>query len=61
MESGSDVNVTEEEKLRNKVETFEFFDGSDDEDDSEDEDEVNHVVVGHHVDEEETENEPLGE
>ena len=33
MDSAADVDIEEEEWIRNKVETFEFFDGSDDEDD----------------------------
>ena len=36
MDSGADVDVEEEEWIRRKVETFEFFDGSDDEDDDDD-------------------------
>lgn len=36
MDSGIDIDIAEEEWIRNKVETFEFFDGSDDEDDDDD-------------------------
>ena len=35
MDSDAEVNEEEEEWLRREVETFEFFDGSDDEDDDE--------------------------
>jgi hypothetical protein len=38
MDSTAEVSVEQEAWLRNEVETFEFFDGSDDEDDDEDED-----------------------
>jgi hypothetical protein len=41
MDSEADVDVEEEAWLRKKVETFDFFDGSDDEDEDEDDEDVN--------------------
>jgi len=38
MDSAADVNVKDEAWIRRKVETFDFFDGSDDEDDDDDDD-----------------------
>ena len=51
MDSGADVDIDEEAWLCRHVETFEFFDGSDDEDDDD-------LVIGELDEDQEMENEP---
>ena len=51
MDSAADVDIDEEAWIRGRVETFDFFDGSDDEDDDDDDD----PIITELVDEQEME------